>query len=138
MDRAVSRMTKQREAIHTVLEEARRPLSLDEILEMARQHYPKLGERTVFRNLKEMIEQLQVIRLNFPGQPHRFEIATGKHHPHVVCRDCQKVFDLEKETPDILAQYKSPPEFKLEGEEVLFYGRCRITDCAHKKDTRSA
>lgn len=133
MERAVTRMTKQRAAIHAVLEKADRPLSIDEILETAREHYPKLGERTVFRNLKEMTEDYQVIRLNFPGQPHRFEIATGKHHPHVVCRDCHKVFDLETETPDILSQYPSPPEFKLDGEEVLFYGTCQIKNCAHKK-----
>lgn len=128
----MERLTKQRGAILKVLEDAQRPLSIEEILERARVEYPKLGERTVFRHLKEMTGEMTLVRLNFPGQPNRFELPSGTHHPHVICRQCQKVFNLEQETPDVLEQYPSPPEFELEGEEVVFYGRCRIENCPNR------
>ena len=128
----MERMTKQRAAIYKVLEDASRPLSIEEILKAARIEYSGLGERTVFRHLKEMTQEFKLVRLNFPGQPNRFELPSGTHHPHVICRNCQKVFDLYTETPNLLEQYPSPSEFKLDGEEVIFYGRCRISNCPNK------
>jgi len=125
-------MTKQRAAIFDVLRQAERPLSIEEILRAARSQYPGLGERTVFRHLKEMTQEFKLVRLNFPGQPYRFELPSGTHHPHVICRSCQKVFNLERETPNLLEHYPSPAEFELDGEEVIFYGRCRIPDCPNQ------
>lgn len=129
----MERITKQRAAIYHVLEQATRPLSIEEILHAARTEYPALGVRTVFRHLKALTQEYKLVRLSFPGQPHRFELPAGKHHPHVICRECQKVFNLERETPNILDHYPSPPEFELNGEEVVFYGHCKIKNCANRK-----
>lgn len=131
----MERITKQRSAIFKVLQQTDRPLSIDEILAAARAEYPKLAERTVFRHLKELTRESKLVRLNFPGQPNRFEIPSGLHHPHVICRDCQKVFNLEHETPNLSASYPAPAGFELDGEEVVFFGRCKVRDCKHKRCT---
>lgn len=120
------RKTKQREAILKVLEDGGRPLCQEEILTMARAYSPGLGERTVFRNLAEMIKENLLIRVHFPGQPVRYEIPhpNGQHHPHFICRKCNQVFVLPGETPPVMDKVQPTPEFIYEGEEVVIFGQC--------------
>lgn len=121
------RRTRQREAIDAALREAERPLSFEELLVRARRHYPRLGERTVFRNVREMLNEHSLVRVYLPGQPARYELPTGDHCPHFICRKCNNVFKLPEATPDILPDYASkiPPDFVPEGEEVIIFGHCR-------------
>lgn len=126
------RHTKQKEAIARALETAKRPLSLEEVIEGARVHYPTLSERTVFRALKEMMESMLVARVQFPGQPIRYSLPTGAHNPHFVCRGCQKLFVLPYETPPLDDLYRGPEGFVKTGGEIVFYGYC--PDCAEQAD----
>ncbi|MGE9292679.1 MAG: Fur family transcriptional regulator [Puniceicoccales bacterium] len=130
------RKTKQRDAIISTLEQAQRPLSLDDILSSAREDCPGLGQRTVFRNLAEMIKENLLIRVNFPGQPVRYELPNpdGGHHPHFICRECNQVFVLPGETPEVLDKIEQPPEFQFEGEEVVVFGRCVKKLCPLKAE----
>lgn len=122
-----TRRTVQREAIHVALESAERPLKFEELLERAREHFPNLGERTVFRNVRDMLEEHQLVRVYLPGQPARYELPTGDHRPHFICRKCNNVFILPEDSPDILPDYqgKIPDAFIAEGEELIIYGYCR-------------
>ncbi|MEO0794168.1 MAG: transcriptional repressor [Verrucomicrobiota bacterium] len=126
-ERVAFRRTPQREAIYAALGKAERPLSFDELLERARQHHPKIGERTLFRNVREMLNEHSLVRVYLPGQPARYELPTGNHRPHFICRKCNRVFILPEETPDILPEYASkiPENFVPEGEELIVYGYCR-------------
>ena len=119
-----TRQTRQKEAIANVFARADRALCLEEILEEGRQHYEALSERTVFRRLRELMEEGQLVRVYLPGHPARYEVPTRLNRPHLVCRDCAQVFVLPEETPSLLASYPTPPGFELNGEEVIFYGRC--------------
>ncbi|WP_309381741.1 Fur family transcriptional regulator [Cerasicoccus frondis] len=126
-DAPTFRRTRQREAIYQAISSAERPLSFEELLERAREHYPRLGERTVFRNVREMLDDHTLVRVYLPGQPARYELPTGNHCPHFICRKCNNVFVLPEETPDILPEYSSkiPSNFVPEGEEVIIFGYCR-------------
>ncbi len=129
------RQTKQKAAIARALEEAGRPLSLEEVMEGARAYYPTLSERTVFRALKEMMESMLVARVQFPGQPVRYSLPTGSHSPHFVCRGCQKLFVLPYETPALDSFYQGPEGFLKTGEEIVFYGYC--PECANRLEKSS-
>ncbi|WOO40128.1 transcriptional repressor [Rubellicoccus peritrichatus] len=118
------RHTKQRAAILDTLEAMNRPLSLDEIQVGARERCPGIGERTIFRNLKEMMDEYLLVRVFLPGKPTLYELPTGEHRPHFICRNCDQVFQLPGETPEVMSRYKAPPEFEIDGEDVVFFGRC--------------
>lgn len=121
-DKPQLRRTRQREAIYTALREAMRPLSFEELLERARRHYPKVGERTVFRNVRELLDEQALVRIYLPGQPARYELPTWSHRPHLICRNSGKVFILPQSAPDMIAQMPAMKDFVLEGEEVVFFG----------------
>ena len=121
------RSTRQRKAILEVLEEFGRPLAFDEIFNGAKERCPGIGERTVFRNLSEMVDEMELARVHYPGQPNRYELPspTGSHHLHFICRVCNQVYSLPFETPDLKDSIPKHPDFVYEGEEVILFGHCR-------------
>ncbi len=118
--------TRQRETILDVLLEAGRPLTREEILRLGREQISRLGSATVDRTIREMTENFQLIGLEYPGQPKRYELPADHEHPHFVCRKCNRVFDLPvvMRVPEI----KAPPGFQVTGGEVVYSGIC--PECA--------
>lgn len=117
------RQTRQRTAILEVIKESGRPLTTNEILELGKLVVPNLGLRTVYRNLKELMDAQKIVCVDYPGQPSRYEIVTTQEHcVHFICRKCGKLFHLDIETPDLSI---TPPEgFQVDGEEIILYGNC--------------
>ena len=114
--------TQQREVILSVLKEAGRPLTREEILSLGRQSLPRLGAATVNRAIRAMTAAFQVIGVQFAGQPRRYELPAPSAHPHFICRSCERVFDLPiaMQLPKI-----SPPKgFLITGGEVVYSGKC--------------
>ncbi len=115
-----------------VINESQRPLTPVEIHELAKEYYPKLGLRTVYRHLKDMIDNAEIAGIDYPGQPVRYEMVDERgSRPHLICRVCKQVFDLPVEEPEI--PYPEMKEFKIEGHEVVYFGRCSscLSDTDH-------
>ena len=121
--------TQQREAILNVLREVGRPLTREEILALGRRKMPRLGSATVNRAIREMTETFQVIGVEFPGQPRRYELPSEREHPHFICRTCERVFDLPVAMQ--LPPVHAPKGFVVHGGEVIYSGTC--PDCSKKK-----
>jgi Fur family ferric uptake transcriptional regulator len=121
--------TQQREVILSVLQGAGRPVTCEEILSLGRQQIPRLGSATVNRAIREMTETFQIIGVEFPGQPRRYELPAENEHPHFICRSCNKVFDLPVAMQ--LPQVHAPKGFVVNGGEIVYAGTC--PDCSNKK-----
>ncbi|CAA6691568.1 MULTISPECIES: Fur family transcriptional regulator [unclassified Lentimonas] len=119
----VVRNTRQREAILKALRAAGRPLTAQEICDLGQAYAPRLGLRTVYRNLRSLSEQSQVAGVDYPGQPPRYELVQPHgDRVHFICRSCNRLYDLDMAQPIVRA---TPPEgFKVTGEEVVLYGEC--------------
>ncbi len=118
----MERSTKQRSAIREAIESANRPLSPAEILRAASKHVSGMGMATVYRTIKAMTGDHQIVSIEMPGEPARYEIAGKEHHHHFSCRACGKVFEVEGCPGDLSAL--APPGFEAESHEVILYGRC--------------
>jgi Fur family ferric uptake transcriptional regulator len=127
------RNTRQRQAIMAAFDAAGRPLTAGEVYELARSRAPRLGLRTVFRNIRELVDEGRLVGVDYPGQPVRYERVVDKaHKPHFICRLCHKVFDLPVDAPEVAVQ--APPGLVIEGQETIFYGRCQDPDnCPNRK-----
>lgn len=122
----MERSTRQRRAIREAFLEAGRPLSPQEVLELARKKVPSLGLATVYRTLKGLVEEGFLTPVALPGEPFRYEPAGREHHHHFLCRRCGRVYELLGCHPAL--QDHLPPGFLAEGHEVMVYGRC--PECA--------
>jgi Fur family ferric uptake transcriptional regulator len=116
------RDTRQRRAIRRALETSGRPLSPQELLAAAHRQVPGLGLATVYRNLKALVEDGEVVAVALPGEAPRYEPAGKDHHHHFRCRRCDRLFEVTGCRP---APFGRPPRgFVVESHEVVWYGRC--------------
>ena len=119
----MKRNTKQGEVISSIIRNANRPLTPLELHELAVNKIPSLGIATTYRHLKSLTDLNQVVGVDYPGQPPRYEWADGKDKVHFACRSCDKLFALE-DTTEEPPPTQIPRGFKVHGFEVMLYGIC--------------
>lgn len=116
------RRTRQRLAIEEAFQREGRPLTPPEVFEGARRAVPRMGLRTVYRQIKDMAAEGLIVGVDYPGQPLRYEWVQQGHHSHFICRRCDRVYDLQIEVPDV--RIDAPKGFSITGQETVFYGVC--------------
>ena len=117
-----NRQTQQRTAIVTVIEGMDCTFTPQEVLGQAQRACPGLGIATVYRSIRDLVEQGRVQRVIVAGSAPRYERANVTHHHHFHCGSCGEVTPLEgcalKKT------YRLPSGFKASSHEVTFTGTC--------------
>jgi Fur family ferric uptake transcriptional regulator len=115
------RQTRQRSAIRQAIAEAGRPLTVHEILAAASSRLPGLGMATVYRTLKSLVDEGALRDVQVPASAVRYEPSGLAHHHHFLCRDCDRVYEMEG---CVDLRHLTPPGFIMDGHEVLLLGRC--------------
>ncbi|OCG09189.1 ferric iron uptake transcriptional regulator [Gilliamella sp. wkB178] len=90
----------------------------------------EIGLATVYRVLNQFDDAGIVTRHNFEGGRSVFELATQKHHDHLICLDCGEVFEFRDEIinrrqKEIAEQYG----VKLTYHSLYLYGHCHAGNC---------
>ena len=116
------RMTQQRRAILSVLEQAQRPLSPQEILVGSGAGGGEISLTTVYRTLKAVVEAGRVVVVEFVGQAPRYELSGLKHHHHFLCKSCDRLYDI----PGCPGSFEglAPKGFTVHGHDLLLQGMC--------------
>lgn len=118
----MERNTVQRRVIRNVFLQAGRPLSPNEVVDIAGDQKRAVGIATVYRNIKLLVDQDWLTPVEIPGEPSRYEISGKVHHHHFICRECHRAFDIEGCPGDMA--FLAPTGFEIEEHEVILYGRC--------------
>jgi Fur family ferric uptake transcriptional regulator len=118
----MKRDTQQRDAIRRAFADAERPLSVGEILDLARKRVAGLGMATVYRNLRALRDDGWIVPVDLPGQPSRWEMAPESHHHHFLCRTCDRLLEIS-ECPKGLS-HLLPEGYTLEDHDILLRGQC--------------
>lgn len=116
------RQTRQLKAIHDVLSDTNRAMSIEEIHHAAQAREEGLGIATVYRTIKALVDEGTVVAINLPGEGARFELAGKGHHHHFQCHKCGRVFETRACLGDL--RRLVPRQFQLTGHEIVLYGRC--------------
>ncbi len=121
MSKANPRETKQRHAIRKAFETANRPLGPKEVLDIASKEVGNLGIATVYRNIKNMLDQGILETINLPGEPPRYDLPRTKaeNSALIMCKKTNRVFhgnqNVQIELPKI-------PGFNIQNYQIIFYG----------------
>lgn len=89
------RQTQQKNAILHVLKASRSHPTADQIYEEVRRIVPKISKGTVYRNLRLLFEEGNVLELQFEDAACRYDGQTEAHY-HFKCNKCGCVLDLEE------------------------------------------
>lgn len=121
-----TRNTQQRDAICKVFEEHEAPLRVEDVLAYAREGVPQINQATVYRNIKRLVADNWLVRVEFPPLGTLYERAGKAHHHHFYCRKCDKLIEL----PGCALKVNDcvPTGFDVECHEVFLQGRC--SDCS--------
>lgn len=97
------------------------------IYEYISKTYNNISRATVYRNLNQMAESGEILKVEMANAPSIFDFNIEKHH-HLFCRNCGRIFDFESDKinqiEDILKQNKI---VRVEGLDIVVKGIC--TEC---------
>ncbi|MCX7706581.1 MAG: transcriptional repressor [Anaerolineae bacterium] len=120
-------LTRQREAILTVIQEAEKHLTAQEIYDRVRQRLPGIAYATVYNALAYLFQAGQVQALHLGSGATLYD-RNLERHDHLVCRQCGKVLDYC--FPDLnraLEEVTRATGFRAQKVELTFVGLC--PDC---------
>ena len=125
----IMRNTQQLRAIFAAFASEDRPLSPGEAHALATLEVPGMGLATVYRLIKKLQAENQLVAVGLPSQPPRYEVAGKPHHHHFLCVRCDRTFELKacRANFDGLV----PQGFAVHTHEVFLQGTC--ADCAVPK-----
>lgn len=125
--------SKQRELIYNALAANKIHPSADELYNILRADNPNLSLATVYRNLNQLAENNDILKVQIPGQKDRFDCDAHEHY-HFVCEKCGSVYDIDKKSLVI------PVSASIEGHSISSFdftinGICK--NCKADKDNNN-
>ena len=97
----------------------------DELIDAVRSAIGSISRQAVYDTLGVFVEKNLVRRIQPAGSVARYEDRVGDNHHHLVCRECDAVYDVDcavGETPCLVAQ--DDYGFEIDEAEVVYWGRC--------------
>ena len=119
-----TRNTKQFETIRSIITNAGRPLSIDEMQKSALEELDSIGLRTVYRAVRRMEEMDEIQSIKVQGRADRYELSciASSHHHHFHCTACDRLFDIHG-CPGGLSDLL-PKGFQMANHDILLTGTC--------------
>ena len=123
------RYSRQRELITDILKCRCDHPTADMIYQSARDIEPNISLGTVYRNLKLLADEGEIITLETEDKRLHYDGDTSKHS-HFICKDCGRIIDLfyPVETPKELLS----AGLMVVEEKCVYYGYCN--DCRENKN----
>jgi len=124
------RNTLQKQLIMNAVSELDIHANAEQVFEYITEKHPSISKATVYRNLKQMAEDGQLLDIGiFNGATH-YDHNRHDHH-HFICEKCQRIFDVECDISEIRSRVKYAEAMEIIEINLSFKGHCG--DC---KDTR--
>src|SRR5215218_578835 len=91
-------LTKQREVVLQVIQDAEQHLTANEVFAAAKGKLPSISFATVYNSLRFLKEAGHIAEIQFGNGASRFDRMT-RRHDHAICTSCGKLVDIEMEIP---------------------------------------
>lgn len=117
-------LTKQRQAVLSVIRESEKHLTANEVFDSARVLLPGISFATVYNSLHFLKQEGHIGEIRFGNDSTRYDRKLSRHD-HALCNNCGKLVDLEIALPiDLMEKAAMQSSFKAESVEVTLRGQC--------------
>lgn len=134
-EKALRTSTARRKIVALIVKEFEH-FTLPEVLSRLEKKHPEVGRATLYRTIPFLVAAgiLQEGAKSREGLP-LYELAKKKHHDHIVCLDCNEVFEFENETIEREQEkITHRNNFLPERHTHVIYAHCRLwADKKHPK-----
>lgn len=118
------KFSKQRELILNEVRNNHLHPTADIIYTNLKKDNPGLSLGTVYRNLSQLTEHGFISKLSMPNQSDRFDMNT-KPHAHLICENCNNIFDIESSYIDTFINDLSKKEdIEVSNYDIILKGIC--------------
>lgn len=127
--------SKQREEILDFLMNSKIHPTAEKIFEEVKKQDSSISRGTVYRNLKELVNENFIIKISMNDGPDRYDYIHKKHN-HVICKYCGKVKDFEYDfdSPEACSSVFEQTGMDSTLNSIVVYGICK--ECKKKKDRK--
>lgn len=123
----IKRNTIQRTLVLDAVKRVKGHATADEVYHIIVREYPNISKVTVYRNLNQLAESGEILKIEVPGGADRFDAECHKHY-HARCLQCGRVFDVDMEYVEDLGRMVTDTYgFTIVGYDLMFKGFC--PDC---------
>jgi len=123
METAKHRFSKQRETILEIIRDTQVHPTADWIYHETRKQIPNISLGTVYRNLHQLAESGQVLKLKDESQV-RYD-GNIKHHDHFRCRVCGTWYDIAVLDEQELRALSKAYQFQIDSINLELEGVCQ-------------
>ena len=96
-----------------------------DVAETVRADIGAISRQSVYDTLAVLTDHGIIRRIQPAGSSTRYEDRVGDNHHHLVCRDCDRVVDVDCAEGDAPCLTPSAEhDFTLDEAEVVYWGRC--------------
>ena len=119
-------VTRQRRRIAEVIFNSKGHLSVEDIQSLLRQKKISASIASIYRTLEVLIKSDLVVQHHFGKRFKRFEaIREDKHHDHLICTRCNRVFEFKNDTiEDLQVKVAAEHNFVISNHKLDIYGLC--------------
>ena len=97
----------------------------DDLYAVVRAHLGTISRQAVYDVLAVLTDKGLLRRIQPAGSPARYEDRVGDNHHHLICRDCNRMVDVDcavGDTPCLTAA--DGRGYEIDEAEVIYWGRC--------------
>ena len=116
--------SEKRNAILAALKCTKTHPSADWIYERVKADFPEIGIATVYRNLKLLLEQNMIFKVDVGDGLDHYDAQTQIRHDHTYCTVCGAIGDIDVGTPTNFNKFESK-DFSVESYSTVLFGKCR-------------
>ncbi|MDP2645097.1 MAG: transcriptional repressor [Desulfobacterales bacterium] len=127
------RQSVQRSRVLEIFLNTERHLTGNELYDLARKKYPKLGYATVYRAMKVIAEAGLAEEIDFGDGSKRYEHKFGhEHHDHLICVQCGRCVEaMNPQIEKLQREFAKEHGFELMDHKMNLFGIC--SDCIKLK-----
>lgn len=115
--------SEKRNAILTALKATKTHPSAEWIYEKVKDDFPEIGIATVYRNLKILLEQKEIFKVDVGDGLDHYDAQTEIRHDHTYCLECGAIGDIDAVSDVKLCDFKQK-DFSVESYSMVLFGRC--------------
>ena len=128
------RVTRQRRAIAAVFFAQSGHPNIDELFSEIRALHPRIGQATVYRTVKLLVDSGLAESSRFGDGTTRYEAANARdHHDHLVCVDCGHIVEFRNDEIERLQlAIAERHRFTVTGHSMVIFGACNDVACPRR------